>query len=106
MQSIVRSRLAAALGRCHTLFMKNHGLLVTGSTMAQAYKRLYNLERACRMQILALGTGKPLALLPESMVDAVRTPNPRDSHDRAERERLYFEAMMRVVDRDLPGYRE
>jgi hypothetical protein len=40
------------------------------------------------------------------MVDAVRTPNPEDSHSRAERDRLYFEAMMRVVDRELPGYRD
>ena len=88
------------------VFMKNHGVLATGSSVAQAYKRLYNLERACRMQILAMGTGKPLSLLPDEMVDAVRTPNPRDSHDRAERERLFFEAMMRMLDRQLPGYRE
>jgi len=88
------------------VFMKNHGVLATGSSVAQAYKRLYNLERACRMQILAMGTGKPLSLLPDEMVDAVRTPNPRDSHDRAERERLFFEAMMRMLDRELPGYRE
>jgi len=99
-------RLAGLLGEKSIVFMKNHGVLAVGSTVAQAYKRLYNLERACRMQILAMGTGKPLSLLPDVMVDAVRTPNPRDSHDRAERERLYFEAMMRVLDRELPGYRE
>ena len=40
------------------------------------------------------------------MVDRVRTPNPQDSHNRSERERLFFEAMMRIVDRELPGYRE
>lgn len=99
-------RLARLVEGKSIVFMKNHGVLAIGSSVAQAYKRLYNLERACRMQILAMGTGRPLALLPDAMVDAVRTPNPRDSHDRAERERLYFEAMMRVADRELPGYRE
>ena len=44
--------------------------------------------------------------LPDEMVDQVRTPNPKDSHDRSERERLFFEAMMRVADRELPGYRD
>jgi len=99
-------RLARLVEGKSIVFMKSHGVLAIGNSVAQAYKRLYNLERACRMQILAMGTGKPLALLPDAMVDAVRTPNPRDSHDRAERERLYFEAMMRIVDRELPGYRE
>jgi hypothetical protein len=58
------------------------------------------------MQILAMSTGQPLALLPVATVNAVRTPNPRDTHDRTERERLFFDAMMRVVDRELPGYRD
>jgi len=99
-------RLARLTAGKSIVFMKNQGVLAIGSSVAQAYKRLYNLERACRMQVLAMGTGKPLALLPDAMVDAVRTPDPRDSHDRAERERLLFEAMMRVVDREAPGYRE
>jgi hypothetical protein len=36
----------------------------------------------------------------------VQAPNPDDSHSRQERERLFFEAMMRVLDRELPGYRD
>jgi len=35
----------------HTVFMKNHGVLVTGNTIAQAYRRLYRLERVCRAQV-------------------------------------------------------
>jgi ribulose-5-phosphate 4-epimerase/fuculose-1-phosphate aldolase len=88
------------------VFMKNHGVLVTGETMAQAYHRLSRLERVCKLQVLAMSTGQPIALLADELVDAVRTPNPDDTHSRAERERLFFEAMMRVVDRELPGYRD
>src|SRR5690349_16282096 len=43
-------RLAAAMGDKTIVFMKNHGVLVTGETLAQAYKRLYKLERVCRAQ--------------------------------------------------------
>src|SRR6188768_502659 len=38
-------RLARVLGDKAIVFMKNHGVLVTGQTIAQAYKRLYKLER-------------------------------------------------------------
>ena len=88
------------------VFMKNHGVVVTGSSVAQAYRRLYRLERVCRNQVLALSTGKPLSVLPDEVVARVQAPNPDDSHPRAERDRLYFEAMMRVLDRELPGYRD
>jgi ribulose-5-phosphate 4-epimerase/fuculose-1-phosphate aldolase len=99
-------RLAHLLGDKHIVFMKNHGILVTGDTVAQAYRRLYKLERVCRTQMLALATGKPLEVLSDDIVARVQAPAPDDRHSRAERERLYFEAMMRVLDRENPGYRD
>jgi ribulose-5-phosphate 4-epimerase/fuculose-1-phosphate aldolase len=99
-------RLAAAMAGRPIVFMKNHGVVVTGATMAQAYRRLYRIERVCRNQILALSTGRPLEVLPDEIAARVQAPNPDDSHPRGERERLFFEAMMRVVDRELPGYRD
>ena len=92
------------IGEKHVLFMKNHGVLVAGGTVAQAYRRLYKLERVCRAQVLALGTGKPIEVLSEAIVAEVQSPPENDRHSRAERERMYFEAMMRVLDRELPGY--
>jgi ribulose-5-phosphate 4-epimerase/fuculose-1-phosphate aldolase len=97
-------RLAAAIGGHRVLFMKNHGVLVTGETVAQAYRWLYRLERVCRAQVLALSTGRPLAVLSDEIVARVQAPVPHDPHPLAERERLFFEAMMRVLDRELPGY--
>ena len=103
-------RLAAVLGKNHYVFMKNHGVLVVGDTVAQAYRRIYRLERVCRMQLIAMaaatGTGQQLAVLSHDVVAQVQKPNPHDSHPREERERLFFDAMMRVLDRELPGYRE
>jgi ribulose-5-phosphate 4-epimerase/fuculose-1-phosphate aldolase len=99
-------RLAALMGNRNILFMKNHGVLVMGDTIAQAYRDLYKLERVCRNQILALGTGRPLEVLSDQVVALVQAPNADDRHSRQERERLFFEAMMRVLDRELPGYRD
>jgi ribulose-5-phosphate 4-epimerase/fuculose-1-phosphate aldolase len=99
-------RLARVIGDKHVLFMKNHGVLAVGNTVAQAYRRLYRIERVCRAQILALSTGKPLEVLSDEIALRVQTPSATDRHPRAERERLFFEAMMRVADRELPGYRD
>jgi ribulose-5-phosphate 4-epimerase/fuculose-1-phosphate aldolase len=97
-------RLARLMGDKQVLFMKNHGVLVVGNTVAQAYRRLYKLERVCRAQVLAMSTGQPLEILSDEVVAAVQAPPQDDRHPRAERERLYFEAMMRVLDRESPGY--
>jgi ribulose-5-phosphate 4-epimerase/fuculose-1-phosphate aldolase len=97
-------RLAKLMGDKHVMFMKNHGVLVVGDTVAQAYRRIYKLERVCRTQVLAMGTGKALEVLSEAIVTQVQTPPPDDRHPRSERDRLFFEAMMRVLDRELPGY--
>ncbi len=98
------ARLAGLLGGKHVIFMKNHGVLVTGDTVAQAYRRLYKLERVCRAQLLAMSAGRPLQLLSDDVVRLVQVTHPEDRHSRAERERLFFEAMMRVLDRVMPGY--
>ena len=42
------------------LFLRNHGVIVSGPTVAQAYDELYYLERAAMVQVLAMQTGKPL----------------------------------------------
>ena len=97
-------RLARVIGDKNVLFMKNHGVLVVGDTVAQAYRRLYKLERVCRAQVLAMSTGQPLEILSEAIIAQVQAPPVNDRHTRGEREQLYFDAMMRVLDRELPGY--
>lgn len=97
-------RLARLIGDKHVLFMKNHGVLVVGESVAQAYRRLYKLERVCRTQVLAMSTGQPLQVLSDEIIAQVQAPAQDDRHSRTEREQLYFEAMMRVLDRENPGY--
>lgn len=97
-------RLAHLVGDKGVVFMKNHGVLVVGETVAQAYRRLYMLERVCRAQILAMSTGAPLAVLSEDIIAQVQTPPANDRHPGGERARLFFEAMKRILNRELPGY--
>lgn len=99
-------RLAHLMRGKKIVFLKNHGILVASDTIANAYKLLYKMERVCRAQVLAMSTGKELNILSRKVVDAVLAPAPDESHSVEERDRLFFEAMMRIVDRELPGYRD
>ena len=50
-------RVVADLGRNNVLVLRNHGLLVCGNTVPQAFNAIYWLEQACRIQVDALGCG-------------------------------------------------
>ncbi len=64
--------------RCATLLadpktivmvMGNHGVLVIGQTVAEAFNRLYYFERAAETYIRALQTGRPLRILPDVIAE-------------------------------------
>ena len=52
-------RLAGVLGDKGILLMANHGALTVGRSVAQAYDRLYHLERAAQVQLYAWLTPAP-----------------------------------------------
>jgi len=87
------------------LMMGNHGVLVTGSSAPEAFERLYFLERACQAQVLALSTGRPLRVLPDSVIQATvaqfKSGAKVEGLDRAT---LHFEALKRMLDRSEPDY--
>jgi len=98
-------RMARALGDRSVLVLRNHGVLVTGRSVAQAFERLYFFERACQVQMLALSTGGALHLVPDSIVKATvaqfRDAESVGGQDRAE---LHFRALKRLLDRDEADY--
>ena len=52
-----RDRIVADLGTSNTMLLRNHGTLTVGSTVGEAFIRMYFLERACEAQIYALSAG-------------------------------------------------
>ena len=49
--------------------MGNHGVLVIGSNVADAFNRLYYFERAAETYIRALQTGQPLRVLSDEIAE-------------------------------------
>lgn len=98
-------RLARALGDRSVLMMRNHGVLVIGESVPQAFERLYFLERACQAQVLALSTGRALRAIPDAVARATVAQfhggGAVGGRDRAE---LHFAALKRMLDRSEPDY--
>lgn len=65
------ARCAALLADPKTIamVMGNHGVLVIGQTVAEAFNRLYYFERAAETYIRALQTGRPLRVLPDAIAE-------------------------------------
>lgn len=51
------------------MVMGNHGVLVIGQTVAEAFNRLYYFERAAETYIRALQTGRPLRVLADAIAE-------------------------------------
>ena len=92
-------RLARALGDKRVLFCGNHGVIVVGRSIAEAFDDLYFLERACQFQVLAMSTGRKLKIVPDEVAKA--TFGNCDMKHFAEQ---HFTALKRVLDRDEPDY--
>jgi ribulose-5-phosphate 4-epimerase/fuculose-1-phosphate aldolase len=98
-------RLARGLGGKPIGILRNHGVLVTGSSAAQAFERLYFLERACQAQILAMSTGRKLRILPQTVVDATAAQFEGCTEVGGQgRTELHFEALKRLLDRSEADY--
>lgn len=63
-------RLAAAIAGKSALVMGNHGVAIVGESVAEAFEDLYFFEKAAQTLVLALSTGRPLALLSEAVARA------------------------------------
>jgi len=97
------ARLAGLIGNHSVVFLRNHGILVAVDSIARASRMLYMLERVCRAQIRAMSTGQKLLPISQSVIEQVQAPDAKDRHQ-GRRDDLFFDAMKRVLDREMPGY--
>ena len=100
-------RLLEVLGDKTILLMANHGAVTIGRTVADAYDRLYYLERVAQVQVYAMWTGQPLHVLNQEVIDETlagfKSAPIYDGRSNAEH---HFEALKRMLDREQPDYKE
>ena len=96
-----RDRLAEHLGDKSVMIMRNHGLLTTGATVAQAFVRMYYLERSCQVQIDAYSTGRELHLPSEEVCRHAA----KQYEQSASPGTYEWDALLRKLDQSDPSYK-
>jgi ribulose-5-phosphate 4-epimerase/fuculose-1-phosphate aldolase len=97
-----RERLVRDLGGKSLMMLRNHGTLATGASAGAAWVALFHLERACKMQVLALTAGrKGVLMASESAQDEVRKVVAGGFERMSE---LPWPGLLRKLDRRSPGY--
>ena len=94
-------RLARVLGARRVMFLANHGVIVVGKTVAEAFDLMYYLERACRLQVLALSTGRKLRPVSDKVARETYAMLLEQNHVYAQ---AHFGALKRILDREEADY--
>jgi ribulose-5-phosphate 4-epimerase/fuculose-1-phosphate aldolase len=95
-------RMCSAMAGKDILFLRNHGVIVSGPTVAKAYDDLYYLERTAMVQVLAMQTGRPLHNIDAALAEQTY----RQIADDTVLAEQHFESLKRLLDRDEPGWRK
>lgn len=98
-----REQLGRDLGEKNLMILRNHGTLAVGSTIADAFYRIYTLEWCCTTQIRALAGGAELNLPNQEAVARVGAAMNWSSPDRFS-QRAFWPAMLRKAQRLCPGF--
>lgn len=98
-----RQRLVADLGTKKAMILRNHGLLVGGCSIAEAFHMIYMLERACQAQVASLAGGAELIFPPAEVCEhtAEQFGQQETSGDYA----MVWDAALQLIENDRPDYR-
>ncbi len=95
-----RERLVTDLGDKNAMIMRNHGLLTVGRSVGEAWVRMWHLEQACKVQVLAQSTGRAIRQAPISAIEETAAWYDADTTA------LEWPWLLRVLDRKDPSYKE
>jgi ribulose-5-phosphate 4-epimerase/fuculose-1-phosphate aldolase len=95
-----QERLIEDLGAHNALIMRNHGLMVCGETIRDAFFNIYWLETACRIQVDAMAAGE--LTMPSAEALAFSKTAFSELKDMGRRE---WDAVRRELDRTDPSYK-
>jgi ribulose-5-phosphate 4-epimerase/fuculose-1-phosphate aldolase len=103
-----RARLVADLGQKNYMILRNHGLLVCGKSVGDAFNQLWKMERSCQTQIMALSCNTKLVFPPDEVsqktYEQMNGVGERGSNSM--KVASAWPALLRKLDRVDPSYRE
>jgi ribulose-5-phosphate 4-epimerase/fuculose-1-phosphate aldolase len=103
-----RARLLEDFDDRHIMVLRNHGLLIVGSSVAETFVKTYRMERACAMQLAFQQSGAEFNPIDEEVVRAAYGRSRSRSAGPGLNDRVLFEwqALLRKLDRADPSYKQ
>jgi ribulose-5-phosphate 4-epimerase/fuculose-1-phosphate aldolase len=98
-----RDSLVRDLGDKQVMILRNHGLLSWGRNVAEAFLRLWTLQRACDVQVTAAMAGGEVNRLSGPVIERMLGES-GPGEDRTNQD--VFAAMVRLIDARDPSYRD
>ena len=98
-----RERLVDDLGEHKAMILRNHGLLMGGTSIPEAFLMTYMLERACAAQVAAQAGGQELVYPPEDVCR--HTAEQFRSQENDEHYSWMWQSALRLIANDRPDYR-
>ena len=99
-----KARLQRDLGGANFMILRNHGLLTTGTSIADAFLAMYILQTSCQIQIKALSGNQPLTPIPPGIVDTIKQQ--AEQVTKGLGGKLAWPGLLRKLDRIDPGFRD
>ncbi|MEM6938172.1 MAG: class II aldolase/adducin family protein [Pseudomonadota bacterium] len=99
-----KPRLTADLGDKDFLILRNHGLLTVGTSVADAFLKMYLLETACQIQLLAQSGGEALIDVPAPIVAGIQAQ--AEQVTKGLGAELVWPGLLRKLDRQDDSYRQ
>jgi ribulose-5-phosphate 4-epimerase/fuculose-1-phosphate aldolase len=99
-----RQRLVRDLGSHDAMILRNHGLLVVGASIPEAFYNIFKLERACQVQVAVLSCNTEITMPPEDVVnESYRMYLPQTRRPFGV---LEWPALLHKLDQIDPSFRE
>jgi ribulose-5-phosphate 4-epimerase/fuculose-1-phosphate aldolase len=99
-----RERIVKDMGENNLLMLRNHGTLAVGDTAGGCFTRMFYLERACKMQIMAQAGGEVSPIGDNVLGKARGRTGGGVGSSRPGMQSLVWPALLRKLDREMPGY--
>ncbi len=96
-----RERLVKDLDDNIAMILRNHGLLTVGSTVSEAFRRIFYLEKSCQSQIEALAGGSELIIPPKDVCETAVA----QFTDLSDKNTLEWAGCLRILDRKGSNFR-
>jgi len=102
-----RARFLADLGDRHIMVLRNHGLLIVGTSIAAAFVATYRMERACAMQLAFQQSGAEFHPIADEVVTtAYDNARIRLAGGRNDPANFEWPALLRKLDRIDSSYKQ